>query len=48
MLTELEIGVGKDWTERVRKNYRYISNEAGEMAFQLAMKVREGKNQQKC
>lgn len=28
----------------MRKNYRYISNGAGEMAFKLTMKVREGKN----
>lgn len=42
VLTELEIGVGKDWTKKVRKDYRYISNEAGKMAFKLAVKVREG------
>lgn len=44
MLTELEMRVEKDWRKRVRKNYRCISNGAGEMAFKLTMKVREGKN----
>lgn len=43
MLTEVEIRVEKDWRKRVSKNYRYISNGAGEMAFKLTMKVREGK-----
>lgn len=45
---ELDIAVGKDWTKRVRKNYRYISNGAGEMAFKLTMKVREGEKISKC
>lgn len=48
MLTELEIGVGKDWTKRVRNNYRYISNGAEEMAFKLTAKVREGEKVSKC
>lgn len=48
MLTELEIWVGKDWRKRVRKNYRYISNGAGEMAFRSTMRVKEGKKMSKC
>lgn len=32
----------------MRKNYRYFSNEAGEMAFKLAAKLREGEKIKKC